>query len=156
MPAMPADPTDVFADRPPPRGPRYRSLVVLLLASAAGLGALWYAAGGRFGGGGRNEPPESFDTDRYLYAPTTAADPSTGEEVAPFTGFAVSVDTDPADGIVTIAGVPRGEAPVLAGVECAPGAKVKIRAEKAGFRPADATTTCRADSLVKLTVRLSP
>ncbi len=82
------------------------------------------------------------------------SDLQTGEQVAPFTGFAVSVDTDPAGAVVTIAGVPRGEAPVLAGVDCAAGDKVEITAEKQGFAVARAATTCRKDALVKLTVRL--
>ncbi len=82
------------------------------------------------------------------------ADARTGEEIAPFSGFAVAVDTDPAGAVVSVGGVPRGEAPVLAGVDCAPGARVEIAAEKAGFPAATASTTCRRDALVKLTIPL--
>jgi hypothetical protein len=78
----------------------------------------------------------------------------TGEQIAPFTGFAVSVDTDPPGALVSIAGVPRGEAPVLAGLDCSPGDRVEIAAEKGGWAVARTATTCRADALVKLTVRL--
>lgn len=82
------------------------------------------------------------------------ADAQTGEQVAPFDGFALSIDTEPAGAVVTVAGVARGEAPVLAGLDCAPGERVEIAAEKPGFPPARTSTTCRRDALVKLTVRL--
>ncbi len=89
------------------------------------------------------EPPPELD-DSHLLAPlATARDPETGERTAPFEGFAVSVDTQPPGALVVVGGVPRGEAPVLAGVDCRPGAVVEIRAEKAGLRPARATTRCR-------------
>jgi hypothetical protein len=143
---------------PGARHPRYRWTWLLALGLAVGLGVLWFVGRGlRRGGGDRpDEPAAVIDTDRYLRPIETAADPRTGEEVAPFSGFAVSVETDPPDALVTIAGVERGESPVLAGVECEPGAKVPIRVEKPGFPPARATTTCRTDVLVKLTVRLGP
>ncbi len=82
------------------------------------------------------------------------ADAQTGERVAPFSGFAVSVETDPPGAVVSVAGVPRGEAPVLAGIDCAPGDPVEISAQKKGFALAQTATTCRRDALVKLTVRL--
>ncbi|HET8540777.1 MAG TPA: hypothetical protein VFL83_12980 [Anaeromyxobacter sp.] len=82
------------------------------------------------------------------------ADVRTGEQVAPFSGFAVSVDTDPPGAVVSIAGVRRGEAPVLAGVDCAAGDRVEIAAQKRGYPVARTATTCRTDALVKLTVRL--
>ena len=75
--------------------------------------------------------------------------------VAPFSGFAVSVDTEPSGALVSVGGVPRGEAPVLAGLDCSPGDPVEISAQKAGFAVARTTTTCRRDTLVKLTVRLA-
>ena len=103
-----------------------------------------------------HEPAEQIDTDRYLRPIETSAEPGSGEQIAPFSGFAISVETEPEDALVTIAGVERGESPVLAGVECKLGTKVPIRVEKPGFRPARATTLCRADALVKVTVRLSP
>jgi hypothetical protein len=82
------------------------------------------------------------------------SDARTGEKVAPFSGFAVSVDTDPPGAVVSIAGVPRGEAPVLANLDCAAGDRVEISAEKAGFPVARTATACRSDALVKLTLRL--
>jgi hypothetical protein len=137
---------------------RYRRLALLVSGAAVSLGLLWIALSALPGASRpapekRGEPAEEIDTSHYLSPLKTAA--SGGEEVAPFSGFAVSVDTDPPGGIVTIGGVPRGEAPVLANLECKPGAKVAIAAEKAGFRSARAETTCRTDTLVKLTVRLA-
>jgi hypothetical protein len=99
--------------------------------------------------------PDGAEGGRALAPLQTAADPRTGEETAPFSGFAVSVDTVPAGALVTIDGVERGEAPVLAGIECSPGERVEIGARRRGLPPARAATTCRADTLVKLTVRLS-
>ena len=92
---------------------------------------------------------------RALAPIQTAADPRTGERTAPFSGFAVSVETVPPGALVTIDGIERGEAPVLAGLDCTPGARVEIAARKAGVSRARVATTCRADTLVKLTVRLS-
>ena len=78
-----------------------------------------------------------------------------GEEVAPFTGFAVSVESDPAGALVTVDGVPRGESPAFAGVDCVPGDRIEVRAEKPGFAPATSETACRADALVKVRLRLA-
>ncbi|HEY6101559.1 MAG TPA: PEGA domain-containing protein [Anaeromyxobacter sp.] len=140
--------------------PRYRWTLLLALGLAAGTGVAWAAARalrpGLFAPSRPHEPAEQIDTDKYLGPIETAAEPATGEQIAPFSGFAVSVETEPEDALVTIAGVERGESPVLAGVECKPGTKVPVRVEKSGFRPARATTTCRADTLVKLTLRLAP
>jgi hypothetical protein len=95
------------------------------------------------------------DEGRVLEPIRPRADARTGEQVAAFQGFAVSVDTDPAGAVVSVGGVPRGEAPVFAGLDCAPGDRVEISAQKAGFAVARASTTCRRDTLVKLTVRLA-
>ncbi len=143
---------DIFPGTPrrPPRHGRWLALA----AGVAGAAALVFLGRGLLRGG-RHEPA-ALDTDRYLRPIETAADPRTGEEIAPFSGFAISVETEPPDALVTIAGVERGEAPVLAGIPCKPGAKVPIRVEKPGFRPARTATTCRTDALVKLTVRLAP
>jgi len=138
------------------RLPSYRWVALLVLGLVVGVGALWFGVRALRPGSSEVEPPEAIDTDKYLRPIETAADPRSGEEVAPFSGFAVSVETEPLDALVTIAGVERGESPVLAGIDCKPGSKVQIRVEKAGFRPARATTTCRTDALVKLTVRLAP
>jgi hypothetical protein len=135
---------------------RYRRLAVLVLGGAVGIGILWTALAwlpGRGAPADRREPAEEIDTSHYLRPlETEAAGP--GEEIAPFSGFAVSVETEPPGALVTIAGVPRGEAPALANVDCKPGAKLEILAEKEGYPPARARTACREDTLVKLTVRL--
>jgi hypothetical protein len=147
-----------MAREPGEHRPSYRWLVILVLGLAVGTGVLFLVVRQlRPGGAERpSEPAEAIDTDKYLRPIEVSADLSTGEEVAPFAGFAVSVETEPAEALVTIAGVERGESPVLAGVDCKPGSKVQVRVEKQGFRPSRATTTCRADTLVKLTVRLAP
>jgi hypothetical protein len=149
----------MLAGRHDDPSPRYRRLALLLSGAAVSVGLLWMAlsvlpGGSRPAAEKRGEPAEEIDTAHYL-APLKTAASGGGEEIAPFSGFAVSVDTEPAGGIVTIAGVPRGEAPVLANLECKPGAKVVIGAEKAGVGSARAVTTCRTDTLVKLTVRLA-
>jgi PEGA domain-containing protein len=138
--------------------PSYRWTVLLALGLAAGLSVAWVAARALRRGPAEppREPPEAIDTDRYIRPIETELEPGTGEQVAPFSGFAVSIETEPGDALVTVGGVERGESPVLAGVECTPGAKVPIRVAKPGFRPARASTVCRADALVKLTIRLTP
>jgi hypothetical protein len=128
-----------------------RRVAVAAGAVAAGALLVW-AAIAAFRPG--HEAAE-LDTSDYLAPLDAAADPSTGEVTAAFDGFAVSVESEPPGAIVTVAGVPRGEAPVLAGVDCRPGKGVEIRAEKAGFAAATSTTRCRKDTLVKLTLRLS-
>jgi hypothetical protein len=91
---------------------------------------------------------------RSLEPLRTSIDPRTGERIAPFSGFAVAIETEPPGARVLIDGVERGEAPVLAGVECGPGEQVEIRAAQRGAGEASAVTTCRPDTLVKLTLRL--
>lgn len=129
-----------------------RRAAVVVAAAVAGVLLVWAAISWRRTP--RHETAE-LDTSDYLAPLDTAADPSTGEATAPFAGFAVSVESDPPGAIVTVAGVPRGEAPVLAGVDCRPGRRIEIRAEKAGFAAARSATRCRKDTLVKLTLRLS-
>jgi len=147
----------MLAGRRDDPGPRYRRLGYLLGALVLMLIALAYAVWAI--SPRRAERPHEtaeVDTSHYLRPIETSADPATGEETAPFSGFAVSIETDPPEALVTVAGVPRGEAPVLASVDCKAGAKVAISAEKAGRPPATASTVCRPDTLVKLTVRLGP
>jgi hypothetical protein len=100
-------------------------------------------------------PPGSGESPGTLIAPLERApDPTTGEVVSAFSGFAVSVETDPPGAVVTIDGAVRGESPVFAGLDCRAGDEVRIRAEKAGSGAAEATTTCRADTLVRRSLRL--
>ena len=100
------------------------------LAAAAIVGGLvWWGLAPRSA-----SLEDAFGPSGQVLEPITPrADVRTGEQVAPFSGFAVSVDTEPSGAVVTVAGVPRGEAPVLVGVECTPGATVEIAAEKGGF-----------------------
>jgi hypothetical protein len=136
---------------------RYRRLATLVGGAAVAVGIVWGALawlpGPRPAPARPHEPAQEIDTSHYLRPLETAA-AGPGEQVAPFSGFAIAVETEPPGALVTIAGVPRGEAPALANVDCTPGAKLEIRAEKEGFAPARAETACRADTLVKLTVRL--
>jgi hypothetical protein len=143
------------------RGRRsYRWAVPLALVLAAGLAVAFVAARalrpGRAGADRPAEPADAIDRDSYIRPLESEVEVAGGERVAPFSGFAVSVETEPEDALVTIGGVERGESPVVAGVECRPGAKVPIRVVKQGFRPARASTVCRTDALVKLTIRLAP
>src|SRR6266545_6872568 len=135
---------------------RYRRLATFVGGGALAIGLVWLSIASFRGSPAPQrpyEPAEEIDNSHYL-SPFKTAVSGRGEETAPFTGFAISVDTEPAGGLVTIAGVPRGEAPVLANVACKPGAKLEIQAEMAGFPPARRQTACRADTLVKLTIRL--
>ena len=123
------------------------ALVVALAAIAVGAGvALW-----------PRKPPQreipEMDFSTYL-PPIKTEKTASGEETSPFTGFAVSIETDPAGAVVSIGGVVRGEAPVLANVSCRAGDPVEVRAERQGFSPARRQVACRADTLVKLTLRL--
>lgn len=99
-----------------------------------------------------SEPAQGVDRSQLL--PPLSMSAEGDELVAPFSGFAVSIDTEPPGAVITIAGERRGEAPVLAGVTCTPGASVEIVAERAGLAPVRRATTCRPDTLVKLTLRL--
>jgi hypothetical protein len=150
------EPVSPFMESPetaPARKPRRNPLPIAVGAAAASVIViaivLWAVAP-------RDAPSPLAGGDKGdVLAPIRPrADLQTGEQVAPFTGFAVSVDTQPTGAVVTIAGVPRGESPVLAGLDCAAGDRVEITAEKRGWGIARAATTCRKDALVKLTVRL--
>jgi hypothetical protein len=136
---------------------RYRRVAALVGIAAVAVGIAWAALTWLPvpASGGARAPAAELDTSHYL-RPLETASAGPDEEVAPFSGFAIAVETEPPGALVTIAGVPRGEAPALANLECKPGARLEVRAEKEGFAPARAETACRADTLVKLTVRLRP
>jgi hypothetical protein len=125
------------------RGGGARAIAWWLGAAALTVGALalWSLA---------PRPPAG----RSLEPLRTSLDPRTGEQIAPFSGFAVAIDTEPPGARVLIDGIERGEAPVLAGVPCGPGEEVAIHAAQHGAGEASAVTTCRPDTLVKLTLRL--
>jgi hypothetical protein len=146
-PHLAPDPT------PPPR-PRRSVLPVALGAIAAAAIVIGLVRWGFAPRGATVTLESGGDKGQVLEPLQPRADVRTGEQVAPFSGFAVSVDTDPPGAVVSVGGVPRGESPVMAGLDCAPGDAVEITAEKGGFAVARARTTCRRDALVKLTVRL--
>lgn len=131
--------------------------IVPLAAALAVAGALGWAAVSalrpRTPAAG-HPAPTAVEGSQLL--PPLAVRAEGDELTAAFDGFAVSVETDPPGAVVTVAGAARGESPVLAGVECTPGAPVEIVAELAGRSPARRATTCRADTLVKLVLRLPP
>lgn len=134
---------------------RYRRLAGLVGGAAVGVGLLWLVLAWRSPARRPSEPAQEIDDSVYLGPIETQAGEA-GEEVAPFAGFALSVDTEPPGALVTIAGVPRGEAPVLASVECRAGDAVEVRAERPGARAARRKVACRADTLVKVTLRVEP
>lgn len=137
----------------PRRGRRPLALAALVVLGAAIAGAggvyAWRAL--------RAKPvdlPAELDDAIYL-RPIKTEKTAPGEETAPFTGFALSIDTVPPGAVISVGGVVRGEAPLLANVaSCRGTEKIEIRAEKKGFRPARRAIGCRADTLVKLTLRL--
>jgi hypothetical protein len=135
---------------------RYRRLLLVAVGAAVLVGGAWFAAsslGGRGAPARPHEPAQEIDTSKLL-APIKAEEVSADEQVAAFQGFAVSVETEPPEGIVSIGGLLRGEAPVLATVACKPGERVEIVAALPGHKTARRTTLCREDALVKLTLRL--
>jgi hypothetical protein len=154
--ARSAEVAAMLARTPDDPSRRYLRLSLLVAGAAVAIGLVWIGVSSMTGprrAAPPHEPAEEIDNSHYL-SPIKTESAGPGEETAPFSGFAISVETDPPAGLVTIAGVPRGEAPVLANVDCKPGARLEIRAEKVGFPPARRETTCRADALLKLTIRL--
>lgn len=136
---------------------RFRRRLVVI-ASVAGL---FLAAGIAVPLALHRRPPPPDPTPEQLLggqllAPLPAPAPGSAdpETVSPFSGFAVSVETDPPGAVVTVAGKVLGEAPVLAGIECEQERPVEIRAEKRGYAPGQWTTLCRADSVVKVKIPL--
>jgi hypothetical protein len=131
---------------------RPAALVALLAAAAAAVvvAALALSSPAAPGEG------MGAEGDRTLAPIAASLDPSTGERTAPFEGFAVSVETIPPGALVAIDGVERGEAPLLSNLECAPGARVEVTARLPGLAPGRAATTCRANTLAQVVVRLSP
>lgn len=81
-------------------------------------------------------------------------DPSTGERVGAFQGFGLQID-GPQGGRVFVNGEEMGTAPLLTTVDCKAGDTVEIRAVR-GAESARATTRCRKDVLVKLSLSLRP
>jgi hypothetical protein len=136
----------------PPRRWRGRLRWFAFAAGLAGAGLVVGLAGRR--GPATTEDAAEVPRETVLPPLTASRDPASGEEVAPFSGFAVQIETEPTGALVEVAGVARGEAPVFAGVDCRPGETVEVRAEERGAGRARAAVRCRADALVKLTLRL--
>ncbi|HEX9241470.1 MAG TPA: PEGA domain-containing protein [Anaeromyxobacter sp.] len=132
---------------------RFRRLAAVLGALGVAIVVLWLAVRGISRWRSHDEPATEIDNSVYLPPIKTEKAP-TGEEIAPFTGFAVSVDTVPQGALVSIAGKVRGEAPVLASVDCKGTEKVAIGVRKEGYRSVRRELQCRADQLVKLTIPL--
>jgi hypothetical protein len=89
-----------------------------------------------------------------VIAPRAAVTTAEGERVAPFQGFGLSIDTRPAGARVLVGGKEVGETPLVAGVDCAPGAEVALAVELRGYRTVRRTVRCRADALLELAITL--
>ena len=141
----------------PPRPPKPGGLglgpriAIVLVTVVAGAGALLLSRSPR-------DPAVAGSVPGgQVLAPLAAQrEAGSGEEVAAFQGFAVSVETEPPGALVTVDGLARGEAPAFAGVDCTPGDAVEVRAEAPGRAPVRVETACRRDALVKLRLRLPP
>jgi hypothetical protein len=129
---------------------RYRRLAAILAGLALAVVGLWLGACALSGWRrGREEPATEIDDAVYLRPIRTEKQPG-GEETSPFTGFAVSIETEPPGAVITIGGKLRGEAPVLASIDCQGTEVLRVVARKDGYRPAQRELRCRADELVKL------
>ncbi|GEJ56141.1 PEGA domain-containing protein [Anaeromyxobacter diazotrophicus] len=133
-------------------------------AAAAATAALEHAASGGAALTGREEarpasPAELADLQKSwvgseAIAPRSArVDPASGEEVLPFQGFGLQVDTAPSGASVLVDGEDMGTTPLLTTVPCQPGEQVRVLA-KLGELSASAVTRCRKDVLVKLPLTL--
>jgi hypothetical protein len=134
-------------------GPSYRRVVMILGATVIGVAALWFISTRLRPARAPHEAATEIDRSEYLL-PLKTEKTAAGEETSPFNGFALSVESEPPGAVVSVAGKVRGEAPVLASVDCRAPEKIEIRAEKPGFRPSRRQVACRADTLVKLTLQL--
>ncbi len=144
---------------------RWRRSLVLVAAALVALAVAWTLAG-------RSLPqsPEAaaraaseelarlearnWSRAQVLSPGPELRDPATGEVTSPFHGFAISVDSSPSGARVLVDGGENGETPLAASLDCEPGRDVEVRVEKAGYRPLRRAVRCRADTLVRLEVRL--
>jgi hypothetical protein len=107
-------------------------------------------------GGFLDGADQTFDASRHeTLTPRQASAGADGERVAPFHGFGVQVDSDPAGARVFVDEAEIGETPLLASVRCDEGATVRVRVEKAGRAAWTKTTRCRKDALVALEAKLA-
>ncbi|HVI94480.1 MAG TPA: hypothetical protein VM753_10765 [Anaeromyxobacter sp.] len=132
------------------RRPRRRALAI----GAAALAIALVGAGALARRAPKAPPAPERIWAGTLLSPVGASGASgDGERTAPFSGFALQIETEPAGAVVEVDGVVRGESPVFAGLDCAPGARVVVRA-RSGAVASERATTCRKDTLVGLTLRL--
>jgi hypothetical protein len=88
-------------------------------------------------------------------APRQARRDASGELVAPFQGFGLSVESVPPGATVRVGGRDVGETPLVTSVDCRPGDPVEVRVEKRPLRSQVRTVRCRADALLTLQVALA-
>jgi hypothetical protein len=143
---------------------RTRIASVAALPQLEGLGASAGTAGGarereaerpRLTPEQRAEYQKSWIGSESIAPRDDRVDRHTGERVAGFQGFGVSIDTAPPGARVLVNGQDLGTSPLLASVDCAAGDRVEVVAEL-GRRRGRAETRCRKDTLVKLSVDLRP
>jgi hypothetical protein len=90
----------------------------------------------------------------HSYAPRSdRIDPQTGERVAAFEGFGLTIDTQPPGASIHVNGEDKGTSPLLTTVNCAPGDEVRVEARRGRLR-GRAVTRCRADQLARLRMTL--
>jgi hypothetical protein len=90
-----------------------------------------------------------------VIVPEDARPDASGETVRRFQGFGISVESAPEGARVLVNGADKGETPLVASVECTPGDPVRIELQKPPLSPQQRVTTCRADALVELSVKLA-
>jgi hypothetical protein len=90
-----------------------------------------------------------------ILSPAAPAAPGV-EQTAPFQGFGLSLESEPDGATVTVDGRVLGETPLLTGLPCTPGSSLRLRVARDPLPARELTTLCRADTLVKLRVRLGP
>lgn len=90
--------------------------------------------------------------------PTPPAQPSVNrdstEESSAFEGYVLVVDSEPSGATVLVNGKNQGEVPVSVGLDCNPGDRVLVELSLQGFERARHTTTCKRDTMVKVSARL--
>lgn len=98
-----------------------------------------------------------------VYAPTPptppppaqpALNPDTTEESSEFEGYILMVDSEPGGATVLVNGKDQGEVPVSVGLDCSPGDRVLVELSLQGFERVRHTTTCKRDTMVKVSARL--
>lgn len=77
------------------------------------------------------------------------------EQTAPFDGAAIlMVESEPGSAAVRVDGNPHGSTPLSLTLDCIPGKPLKVEVAHKGYERAQHLTFCRADTMIKLSVRL--